>query len=305
MIFFIFNGKNLIIIYKEESELSDIREKIKRQIEIISSVISEPGKNKIVDLELKYDCNSATIKRDLKDIRKRGIDIHAIKGRGIYIINKITIEKIKELLSEYMLVNNIDISHDNATHFLADAQKEKSIVMLTLLWKSIKSNLVVEIEYKKNYKSNPASKIVEPLLIYQRENNWRMLGRNNGEIKQFLLSKIHAVMLTDKIFEAPKIDLYQDLLSNSFGTWIDEKCYKVKLEFSSYWNVGGTVPLLMKNQKVTQKANGSYVIELEINSLEELARWIAGRGNEVMVLEPVELRNIILELADQIKELYN
>jgi hypothetical protein len=48
--------------------MSDIREKIKRQVELLGMTIDKPEFYKIVDFEVIFNCNEATIKRDLKEI---------------------------------------------------------------------------------------------------------------------------------------------------------------------------------------------------------------------------------------------
>ncbi len=280
--------------------MSDIREKIKRQIEIIASAINEPGKNKIIDLELIYNCNSATIKRDLKDIRAREIDIHSIKGKGVEISNKLSSDQIKEMISEFVFVNNIDYLPDKATHFLADSRHERSIVLLALLQRAISGNYAVKILYKKNNETDEAEKTIEPLFIFQRENNWRLLAREDGKDKQFLLSRIMDIKVTEKKFKVPDKQSKEKLFSNSFGAWLGDKTYSIKLKFDKSWNIGGDKPTIMQNQKVIQTAEGYFIVEFEVNSLEELARWIVGRGNEVMVLEPKELKDWVLKLANEV-----
>ncbi len=285
--------------------MSDVREKIKRQIEIIASAINEPGKNKIIDLELSHNCNSATIKRDLKDIRSRGIDIHSIKGRGVEISNKLSADQIKEMISEFVFVNNIDYSPDKATHFLAESHREKSIVLLTLLQRAISGNYAVKIIYKKNNDKGEAEKTIEPLLIFQRENNWRLLAREGGRDKQYLLNRIMNIEVTNNKFSVLDRQSKEKLFSNSFGTWLGDKSFTVKLKFDKSWNVGGDKPIIIQNQKITKTPDGYFIVEFEVNSLEELARWVVGRGNEVMVLEPKELKDLVIKLANEVILLYD
>ena len=53
-----------------------------------------------------------------------------------------------------------------------------------------------------------------------------------------------------------------------------------------------------------QQPKESDYNRIEVSSLEELARWIVGRGKKIKILEPVELKNMVIQLADEVIENY-
>ena len=53
----------------------------------------------------------------------------------------------------------------------------------------------------------------------------------------------------------------------------------------------------MESQVVTENPDGSVVYEMVVNSLTEIASWVASRGEGVNVLEPQELREMVVEIA--------
>jgi predicted DNA-binding transcriptional regulator YafY len=54
---------------------------------------------------------------------------------------------------------------------------------------------------------------------------------------------------------------------------------------------------LMESQVVTENPDGSVVYEMVVNSLSEVASWVASRGEGVNVLEPKKLREMVIEIA--------
>lgn len=53
----------------------------------------------------------------------------------------------------------------------------------------------------------------------------------------------------------------------------------------------------MESQKIKENPDGSIIIEITVNSLNEIAAWIVSRGYGVKVIEPVELKKQVIKLA--------
>ena len=62
--------------------MRDIRAKVKRQSEILGLILSNIKTYAIADLAYQFKCEELTIKRDLKEIREMGIDIHSSGKNG-------------------------------------------------------------------------------------------------------------------------------------------------------------------------------------------------------------------------------
>ena len=67
--------------------MRDIRAKLKRQSEILGLILSDKKSISVADLAFKYGCEELTIKRDLKELRSTGIDIHSSGKSGVKILN--------------------------------------------------------------------------------------------------------------------------------------------------------------------------------------------------------------------------
>ncbi|MCU7493330.1 MAG: WYL domain-containing protein [Ignavibacteria bacterium] len=277
--------------------MAEGRNRIKRQIELLGLVIAEPCRYKVVDLELYFNCTQITVKRDLRELRSLGIDIHSLPRKGIRVDGEIRHEIIMDLLAQYVITSGIDSIYQRSLHFFAEKHKTQSIPNFTKIQTSIENNLEIEIEY---YKREAFSeiKVVSPLLIFLNENEWRLLAFSDGKIKHFLLSKIHSVKVLEKSFPEELKQKAKEVLWTSFGSWIGENSIEVKLKFTKDWLASGKEPKLMEFQQTVQEKDGSRIVTFKVNSLEEIARWVAGRGGEVIVEEPENLRNIVLKLAE-------
>lgn len=279
--------------------MTEGRNRIKRQIELLGLVIAEPCRYKAMDLELYFNCTQITIKRDLRELRSLGIDIHSLPKKGVRVDGEIRHEIIMDLLAQYVITSGIDTFYQRSLHFFAAKHKNQSIPNFTKIQTSIENNREIEIEY---YKREAASenKVIAPLLIFLNENEWRLLAFSEGKVKQYLLSKIHSVKVLEKGFPEELKQKAKEILGSSFGSWISENSIEVKLKFTRDWLASGKEPKLMEYQQTVQEEDGSRIVAFKVNSLEEIARWVAGRGGEVIVEEPEKLKNIVLKLAEDV-----
>jgi predicted DNA-binding transcriptional regulator YafY len=204
-----------------------------------------------------------------------------------------------DLLAQYVITSGIDTFYQRSLHFFTEKHKNRSIPNLTKVQTAIENNLEIEIEYSKR-EGISEHKVVAPLLIFLNENEWRLLAFSEGKVKQYLLSKIYSIKVLEKSFPEELKQKAKEVLGSSFGNWISENSIEVKLKFTKDWLASGKDPKLMEYQQTVQEEDGSRIVTLKVNSLEEIARWIVGRGGEVIVLKPNILRDLIIRLANDV-----
>jgi len=280
--------------------MSDLRIKIKRQIEILALVMAEPRKYIVPDLQFVFDCNEITIKRDLSELRSRGINIHSIPKKGLISEGNIPDKLLAELLNEYILLSNLESTQKLASASLVDIKKENSLLFIVIIQRAIERARCLSVVYKKSKYSESENKIIDPIFLFEREGYLRLIANENGKRKQFVLEKFISVKELDKTFPKPDISKLMKAFDESFGAWIAEGTIPIKLKFSKKWLSSGKIPHLMKEQQIEEQNDGSLIVSFTISYLEDLARWVVARGGEVIALEPNELRNKVIELSKQV-----
>ncbi len=101
------------------------------------------------------------------------------------------------------------------------------------------------------------------------------------------------VTLTEKKFKRVPKEEIDELFVGSFRSWIGTEQHTVKIRFSKVCAERLKPRQLMESQIVTENPDGSVVYEIAVNSLSE----IASRGEGVNVLEPKELREMVIDIA--------
>ncbi|MFA3783374.1 helix-turn-helix transcriptional regulator [Melioribacteraceae bacterium 4301-Me] len=284
--------------------MKDFKIKFKRQCEILGIILHSPNTYKITELEDMFGVNSLTIKRDLQELRSLGISIHSKKGKGVSVFQKINDDLIKNLIMQYVGVAVNQSSYNKATNLMVNKLHYKALSFIIILQRCIESNLKVKIEYEKPEEKKIEERILDPYCIFQSENNWRLLANHENIIKQFLLNKIKSVQPLNKKFKPIGQNKIDEIFSTSFKSWLGNERYLVKLKFLPPWSERIKPSQLMESQKVIENPDGSIFFETEVNSLKEIASWIVSRGKGVIVIEPPELKKIVIDTANGVLENY-
>lgn len=277
----------------------DFQTKFKRQIEILGICLSKDVKKpiRIIDLAELFEVEELTIKRDLQELRSYGIDIHSTRKDGICIASNFTNQKLVDIILDYTSINHNDYALDKSTSLLVEKMGTDALSIIVALQICIDNNEIAIIDYNKVGSQIESSREVEPLLIFQSEGSWRLLAGNEGKIKQFLIDKIVCVKNTGKKFNRNNYNV-SELFKFSWKAWLGEDKYKVKLWLSDFWTERVKPRILVADQNITKQQDGSSIFECTVNNLNEIAGWIVSRGVGVKVLQPTELKELVISLAE-------
>lgn len=283
----------------------DFKIKFKRQIEILGICLSKNyGGYSIGEFADIFGVEELTIKRDMNDLRQSGIAIHSSKGRGVGIDQRPSMEKIRELIKQYSALNTSSTFVEKSTALLVTRLKEEALANMVVLQMCIDNNRMAVIDYEKDAGMYEKSVEISPLLIFQTDNYWRLLTLSEGRIKQFIMNKVINARESNKSFKPVSKEKIDDVFKHSFRSWLGEDTYKVKLEFSAYWSDRLMPKQLLDSEKFTQQKDGSMIYEATVNSLDEFAGWVVTRGAGVKVIEPPELKEKVLTLAEGVLKNY-
>jgi len=279
--------------------MSEYIRKIKRQIEIVGKALSSNDKFTVMDLAVEYDVEELTIKRDLAELRSRGIDIHSLKKSGIRILNPIKKEILKEFILEYIGFSYSEDYPDKSTTILIQKLGDRALTLITQLQKAIDENLVTIIDYHSTVTTLKKNVYINPLKIFQSQGEWRLLAVNQNIIKQYYISKIIDFKVTTEKFKPFQKEKIESLFLSSLKSWIGSEQFPIKIHFSQNWAEVIKSKTYLLNQKITDLEDGSIIFEGNVNSIDEAATWILSFGKGAKVLEPAELKSKVIQLAKE------
>jgi len=246
-----------------------------------------------------FNVEALTIKRDLKELRSAGIDIHSEKRRGVSVSRKIDDLTLKEFIGYYHALCYAGSLPVRATSLLLKRLDEKGLANLITLQLSIEHNHVAIIDYEKDSEGIEFGRRIAPMFIFESLNYWRVLAKSDGVIKQFHLNKIVEVRQTGEAFNPLSKNEIDDIFRYSWRSWLGPDKIAVKLEIDHDLADEFRLKQLMDYETYEESESGKVIYSTIVNSLEEISRWISSQGRGIKVLEPSELRKRVIEIAKE------
>lgn len=278
--------------------------KIKRQTEILGFAM-DPEENRrksVEDLSVYFDVEPLTINRDLKDLRVDGIDISSRKNKGVLYYGGLDENKTRQYILSYSALNFPAPAVEKATSLLVKKYGQDALRLFVTLHQCIGLGFRAKIIYEKTA-GNEDERIIEPVSLYVNDGQWRLLGYENGKQKQYLLIKMKSAGQTTIKCEKPAAEAGH-LLKNAWGTWLGSDVFKVRIKFDAERAAFIKPKLWIDNQQIEDQPDGSVIFNAEVNSLREISSWILGWGRGCEVIDPPELKEMVIRLAKETLENY-
>ncbi|WP_054697736.1 helix-turn-helix transcriptional regulator [Syntrophomonas palmitatica] len=175
------------------------------------------------------------------------------------------------------------------------------------LIRAVGESFRIKISYINN-EGEKSDRLLEPLGLVCKRNVWYLIAREveKNEPRTFRVDQImHLSVRDSEAFAYPPGFSLAEYIGCSWGVFNNDQIETVRLKFSP------KVAFRVKNlhyhpsQKIAQECtDGSVILEFEVCGLLEMQNWIMQWGTEVEVLEPLSLREEILQTARNIINKY-
>jgi predicted DNA-binding transcriptional regulator YafY len=277
------------------------RTKTARQIEILSLVAKEPAVYAAADLCEMFNVETATLHRDLRDLREMGFDIHSSKNK-LTLLKKLSDKDYRTLLSVYLTSVSGIISFPKNISLTVKQLEGKTLEVFTVLVGAIEAREKIRIRYVRHQDSRLLKYMLEPYDVIPGNRDWRLIAMSDGIFKQFIIGGIKGIERTGEKFERKPEYSADDYYARSFGFFSGTNVFDVALEF------GKKVAEVIGNrtwseeQEITKNDDGSLILKMKVNSIEEVGSWILSWGGDVRVIKPAKLREYVVAKAKGIVE---
>lgn len=200
-------------------------------------------------------------------------------------------EKIKILFNDEISIYSDEL--DTIMSFDIGPLRNVKKEYFDKLEKAIRERYIVEITYHSNYNNTDSLRKIDPLHLKNYKGDWYLIAycHSRNDIRLFALSRIKSFKLKDIQFR-PHTDFnIEDIMKTSFGIYINKKISNVKIKFSAFQSRWIKEKVWHPSQQIKGNKDGSIVLSLKVNNLEELKRWVLQYGKEAEVITPKVLRN--------------
>lgn len=214
-------------------------------------------------------------------------------------------EKVTRAVDSHLAVSDTSFFDRTFLESLLVASGSKTSIapeIFEALFQGWRNRLVLHLTYKKGATGEIQEYDFEPHILASFKGNWYVKGYPRNEKKPVCLAifriqqacKGHGTFLTDKkliedtrkngLFDYPKIE------------GITVRCVPA-IAYYLYEQERA------KNLKITPQQDGSLIVILPPSPEYEALRWILGEGGNVEVLQPVELRKKVRDMAQKCAEI--
>lgn len=298
---------------------------ISRLFEIVY-IILEKGKVSARELAERFEVTTRTIYRDVENLSAAGIPIYMTKGRngGVSLLPEFTLDKAlltqrekDEIMSA--LAGLSATGHDEAdgalrklaslfgdsgynwieTDFSGWGWTEGLKDSFSLLKEAILAHRVIAFDYFGST-GEKTSRAVEPLKLVFRGQSWYLYAycRKRCNDRFFKLSRMEKIIIQYEGFtrKTPERVLLKEQSIPEYKT--------IAVRFRAFAPISFRIYDEYPHRCIQEENNGNLIVDTSFPLGEWLYGYFLSYGENIEILEPLELRNDIKRKLDAMRELY-
>jgi proteasome accessory factor B len=220
-----------------------------------------------------------------------------VGATSLRILNKI-IENAPKINKSYIKTLE-DVYRINVPSVAQD--KELSPEYLNTIRDAVAYRKTLAIEYYSFNSNKTTQREFDPYFLEIQEGRYHLIGfcHLRCGIRDLRVARITNVEMMDKAFTRPE-NFYEDFTKNRFDKLVGEKRINMRLKFK------GEAARYVKEyeagraDKIDDCDDGQIVFERVTTLTPEVVKWILGFGGNVEVVEPLELKEKVVEEARRI-----
>jgi len=187
-------------------------------------------------------------------------------------------------------------------------KNDKQLVILGKLAEAWVSQRRVVIRYKALAEEEPTERVIEPYFIEPAAPGHSSYviaySHRVRAVRTFKVERIEDIQILDDTYTIPPDFDAIDYLSSSWGIVVDGEVETIRLRFSPQIARIIAETVWHPSQVLELQGDGALIMTLKITNTIDLRAWILGWGEEVEVLEPVELRKSVVKTAKALLGVY-
>ena len=217
---------------------------------------------------------------------------------------------IRDWLMEALSLNNlINESASLRTRLLFESEPSSHRFLKDII-KAIRDDRMLEVNYQSFKMNAPEDFLLEPFCLKEYKRRWYLFARDhNGNYKDphsFALDRMYSVAVSERPFSVPKSFDARAFFNTRYGVlyYDGEKPTHIKLKVSAHQaKYFRTLPL-HSSQKETETNEEYSIFTYYLTPNYDFIHDVLYYGDDVEVLEPVELRKTMEGITNSLNNKY-
>ncbi len=209
---------------------------------------------------------------------------------AIYKLIATVPDSIREACGEIM--SNVSVATD--AHIHTDQWTQYH----ALLQRCLDEGRSCRFVYKSPGESEEINARLSPYLLHFTNRAWYVLGYVDvyDEVRVLKLTRFQELEPTDELFTKPRNFRVEDKLGAAWRLVPEGKEYEIVLEFTRKVALNVSEVLWHPSQKHTMLEDGRCRMTFTVDGLGEIAWWLCGYADQVIVKQPPQLRDRIEQM---------
>jgi proteasome accessory factor B len=163
------------------------------------------------------------------------------------------------------------------------------------------------LDYRKPGSKTVEQRVVDPFHLANINGEWFLFAfcHLRQDIRTFVPARMVEVKMTGKTIKRPAGFSLSRHLRDSFGVHTGQGNYLVTVHFKGFAADYIREKKWHPSQKLREISDGCVELSLNLSSLIEVQRWILSWGANAEVIEPVELKEMIIQSARKVLNQYS
>jgi proteasome accessory factor B len=178
----------------------------------------------------------------------------------------------------------------------------------TLLEQAVRNRRKLTFTYRSSSRQAVTERTVRPYRLHydQSSGTWYLLAycEYRQTTRTFAVTRILHPKLTSDHFTLPSLFSVSNYMEEAFQQTLGPVLYDVAIRFTPYQSQWIREHRWHPSQKIDEHDDGSLTLNLTVSALDAVKRWVMRYGAHAEVLEPPELRDMIMQEVVAMGEVY-
>jgi predicted DNA-binding transcriptional regulator YafY len=182
---------------------------------------------------------------------------------------------------------------------LADHSRHRDIIR-TVQWALIKCKQLTGT-YQSPHEPEEVKLHLHPYRLCLIKQAWYLIARPDGDDtpRTFRVARFKTLRMLDANAQVSQDFDLKGYFGNAWAVFRGDRSYGVEILFGEEAAATVTEGIWHHTQKVKRHKDGSVTLTFQVDGLNEIIRWVLGWGSRATVIQPPELRDLILAQLDE------
>lgn len=170
----------------------------------------------------------------------------------------------------------------------------------TVQWALIEGKQL-EGEYASPYQEDPVSFTLHPYRLCLTGQAWYLIARRvtGDQPKTYRVMRFSSIRMKDAPAVVPPDFSLDEYFGNAWSVYRGDQTYDVEIEFTPDAADLVTETVWHKTQQVRRHEDGRVTLTFRVDGLDEIVWWVLGWSGRVKVIQPTELRELVVDRLTQ------